>query len=100
MEALYGKVHQDFLPYLYLVAPVNLTILNPFGFVFLELHKSRSRSIETGEANSHIALNVLRNIVTNPVVFMSMLGVACNFVVDHDTPHVLFKILDVSDIQC
>ncbi|XP_026683997.1 integral membrane protein GPR155, partial [Diaphorina citri] len=95
VKALYEKVHPEFLPYLYLLAPVNLTILNPFGFIFLELHKSRCRAAGSPESNSYIALNVLRNIVTNPIVFMSMLGMACNFIFHHEPPDLLFKILDV-----
>lgn len=96
VSALYAKIHPEFLSYIYLVAPVNLTILNPFGFVFLEVHKSRTLSTgQMGRTNAYIAFNVVRNIVTNPIVFMSMLGMACNFTSHHNPPELLFSILDV-----
>uniref|UniRef100_A0A8D8UIQ9 Integral membrane protein GPR155 n=2 Tax=Cacopsylla melanoneura TaxID=428564 RepID=A0A8D8UIQ9_9HEMI len=95
VQALYDKVHPEFQSYLYLLAPVNLTILNPFGFICLELHKARSTGNGAPESNWFIGLKVLRNIITNPIVFMSMLGMVCNFAFNHEPPVLLFKILEV-----
>lgn len=42
LEALYRKTNPEFLQYIYLVAPISLMILNPIGFVMLEIDKHRS----------------------------------------------------------
>ncbi|OAD54808.1 hypothetical protein WN48_06007 [Eufriesea mexicana] len=39
IHALYGKTHPEYTAYLYLMAPISLAILNPIGFVLLEIGK-------------------------------------------------------------
>ncbi|KOC62245.1 Integral membrane protein GPR155 [Habropoda laboriosa] len=39
IDALYGKTHPEYAAYLYLMAPISLAILNPIGFVLLEIGK-------------------------------------------------------------
>lgn len=39
VSALYGESHPEFLQYIYLLAPISLLILNPIGFVILEIDK-------------------------------------------------------------
>ncbi|KYN35218.1 hypothetical protein ALC56_10393 [Trachymyrmex septentrionalis] len=40
--ALYGRTHPEYATYLYLMAPISLAILNPIGFVLLEIGKRRN----------------------------------------------------------
>ncbi|KYN09636.1 hypothetical protein ALC57_18156, partial [Trachymyrmex cornetzi] len=40
--ALYGRTHPEYAAYLYLMAPISLAILNPIGFVLLEINKRRN----------------------------------------------------------
>ncbi|KOX79026.1 hypothetical protein WN51_10074 [Melipona quadrifasciata] len=37
IQALYGQTHPEYAAYLYLMAPISLAILNPIGFVLLEI---------------------------------------------------------------
>lgn len=37
VNALYHRAHPEYASYLYLMAPLSLAILNPIGYVFLEL---------------------------------------------------------------
>ncbi|KYQ58710.1 hypothetical protein ALC60_02358, partial [Trachymyrmex zeteki] len=40
--ALYGRTHPEYAAYLYLMAPISLAILNPIGFILLEIGKRRN----------------------------------------------------------
>ena len=94
VQALYAKTHPDFASYLYLAAPCSLMMLNPLGFVLLELQRAHSSAkasgswLETGQ-------RVLTGIGTNPVVFMTFLGIMANGVFDHCLPNILEGILKV-----
>jgi len=61
---------------LYLVAPISLLILNPIGFVLLEVGKEKQ-----GKDNGAWAafFTVMKGLVTNPVIAMTVLGVMGNF---------------------
>lgn len=93
VEALYHEVHPDFSNYLYLVAPISLVLLNPIGFVMLEVQARRQT--HEGRRALHLALNVVKGIVTNPVVLMTILGVGGNFAFKQNVPQVLAGILKV-----
>ncbi|KAF0302670.1 Integral membrane protein GPR155 [Amphibalanus amphitrite] len=94
VQALYAKTHPDYASYLYLAAPSSLMLLNPIGFLLLELQRARSAAkvssswFETGQ-------RVLTGIGTNPVVFMTFLGIVANGVFDHCLPNILEGILKV-----
>ncbi|KAK7583779.1 hypothetical protein V9T40_004742 [Parthenolecanium corni] len=95
VDALYGSKHPDFVAYLYLLAPISLTILNPFGFVMMEIGKPRSTP--NGSESSHWQMfrSIIRNIITNPIVFMTALGIVGNIAFSHKPPVVLDSILSV-----
>lgn len=99
MAGLYGKTHPEFVAYLYLMAPISLTILNPFGFVLMELGKQTPalQNSQNIEENTRwvVIRNVIRNIITNPIVFMTALGMIGNYVFDHQPPAPLTAVLNV-----
>lgn len=74
------------------MAPISLAILNPIGFVLLEIGKGR-----TGDQQSGWKLvgSVIKGIAFNPVLFMTVLGIIGNFVFSHSIPTILSVILDV-----
>ncbi|PBC32634.1 Integral membrane protein [Apis cerana cerana] len=72
IHALYGKTHPEYAAYLYLMAPISLVILNPIGFVLLEI-----------------------GIMLNPVLLMTVLGIFGNLVFSHVVPAVLATVLNV-----
>ncbi|XP_076059011.1 integral membrane protein GPR155 homolog anchor isoform X2 [Oratosquilla oratoria] len=105
--ALYNQTHPEFALYLYLVAPISLVFLNPIGFLLMEIGKRRSvgeaedeRTVNTvpgrkGESGVRLALHIMRDILLNPVVFMTALGIIGNFIFDHNLPNILEGILKV-----
>lgn len=42
--ALYQKAHPEYASYLYLMAPISLAILNPIGYVLMEISKMQQSS--------------------------------------------------------
>ena len=97
VAALYNKTHPDYVSYLYLLAPVSLVILNPFGFVLMEIGKQESLPpAESGRRKLTMATNIMYSIITNPVVLMTVLGMITNFICNHKLPTVLADTLNVS----
>lgn len=99
VSALYKNTHPEFVTYLYLLAPISLTILNPLGFVMMEIGKHRiTQGTQNGIENSRWRMikNIVRNIITNPIVFMTGLGIVGNILFNHNPPLVLKSVLDVS----
>ena len=81
LNSVYGPQH-PITGLVYLVAPISLLCLNPIGFVLLELGRDQRKSsgcLITG-------LAVLRGLVTNPVVVMTVLGVFGNLAFSSSPP--------------
>ncbi|XP_065216568.1 lysosomal cholesterol signaling protein [Planococcus citri] len=99
VQALYNSTHPDYVAYLYLLAPISLTILNPFGFVMMEIGKQPAVSPNSQNAIENtrwqMIRNVIRNIISNPIVFMTALGIIGNQIFNHQPPVVLKSVLDV-----
>jgi hypothetical protein len=107
--ALYQKNHPDYASYLYLMAPISLVILNPIGFILMELSKCNSNAVnqpgshesigstELSRRNSKLKLAgaVIKSIILNPVVLMTALGIIGNLVFNHKLPVALSGILKV-----
>ncbi|XP_031835558.1 integral membrane protein GPR155 homolog anchor [Nomia melanderi] len=92
IAALYGKVHPEYAAYLYLMAPISLAILNPVGFVLLEIGKRRN---ENHRSYKNMIYSIVKGIVLNPVLFMTVLGIVGNLIFSHVIPCVLASVLDV-----
>ncbi|XP_052804651.1 integral membrane protein GPR155-like [Mya arenaria] len=107
LKALYEDTHPEYLQYIYLVAPISLIFLNPIGFVLLEIHRRRhdttrrasmalthsSQLLPAPTNTCHLALHVAKNVLSNPIVFMVIIGIAGNFVFKQKIPNVLDDIL-------
>ncbi len=83
LQAVYGHSHPDYPSYLYLLAPVSLVILNPIGFVFLEIGKQEG---DESTSKWKTLANVSKGVATNPIIFMTVLGVIGNFVLQGHLP--------------
>lgn len=79
------------------MAPINLIILNPFGFAMMELGKEYDRHETT--RRSALMGRISRNIICNPVVFMTALGVIASLVFNHDPPKFITSFLGVSIVH-
>ena len=92
LESVFGHGH-DFVGLLYLVAPISLIILNPFGFILLEMDKGKKGKGKEGSSSLATFLSVLKGLLTNPVVGMTVLGVLGNFAFSSKPPSHLTKFL-------
>ncbi|CAG5108878.1 Similar to GPR155: Integral membrane protein GPR155 (Homo sapiens) [Cotesia congregata] len=92
IDALYGDTHSEYAAYLYLMAPISLAILNPIGFILLEIGKRRTGSQQSGWK---LVGSVVKGIGLNPILFMTVLGIIGNFIFSHQIPKILSVILEV-----
>ncbi|XP_012227466.1 lysosomal cholesterol signaling protein isoform X2 [Linepithema humile] len=92
IAALYGKTHPEYAAYLYLMAPISLAILNPIGFVLLEIGKRR---VEEHANCRNMVYSIMKGVVMNPVLFMTVLGIVGNLIFRHNVPRLLASILEV-----
>lgn len=123
--ALYHRVHPEYPSYLYLMAPISLAILNPIGYVLMEISKMQASATadETGaaitgeqrrtssvcpqiaatqqenatNANRKYALimKTIRSILFNPILFMTVLGVAGGVAFPNGLPVIMSGVLRV-----
>lgn len=94
LKALYEDSHPEYLQYIYLIAPISLVILNPIGFTLLEIHKQKQDTSHQRRKIT-IVLHVIKDVVLNPIVFMTMVGIAGNFLFKQNIPAVIDDILVV-----
>ncbi|XP_066995433.2 lysosomal cholesterol signaling protein isoform X2 [Anabrus simplex] len=99
--ALYEKTHPEYASYLYLMAPISLAILNPLGFILMEIGKQQHRNMDDAvelvekKSSLRMAMSVARSILLNPVVFMTALGIIGNLMFAHHIPAILLGLLKV-----
>ena len=86
VEAVYAKTHPNYVAYLYLMAPISLVILNPIGFVLMEIGRQQGND-NTSKWNR--IKSVVKGVVTNPIIFMTVLGVIGNFIFQGKLPAVI-----------
>lgn len=108
IAALYGQSHPGYASYLYLMAPINLVILNPIAFTMMEIGKRRAASqpLADGHATNgtvrkkiesklDLGVAILSKIFLNPVILMTTLGIIGNFVFRQNLPNLIERILKV-----
>ncbi|XP_074658846.1 lysosomal cholesterol signaling protein-like [Tubulanus polymorphus] len=101
IQALYEQSNPDFLQYIYLAAPISFMILNPIGFTLLEIDHQRTASSSsdgattTSRRTGAIILHVVRGVVLNPIVLMTIVGIIANFIFHHNIPNIISGILVV-----
>lgn len=74
------------------MAPISLAILNPIGFILLEIGKRR---VEEHTSFRNMVYSVVKGVVLNPVLFMTVLGIIGNLIFKHNVPHMLAAILEI-----
>ena len=87
LSSIFGPSH-PLVGLLYLVAPISLLILNPIGFILLELGRGEK---EKGILSTF--RSVTWGLITNPVVTMTLLGVLGNFAFSSSPPPTITKFL-------
>ncbi|XP_013172456.1 PREDICTED: integral membrane protein GPR155 isoform X2 [Papilio xuthus] len=103
INAIYEKTHPEYALYLYLMAPISLAILNPFAFVLLEINKQRQNTDQSVSAQNQkkyvmkikMLLQILKGIVFNPVLVMTVLGIIGNIAFKHKLSIYIEGLLEV-----
>ncbi|XP_041986213.1 integral membrane protein GPR155 [Aricia agestis] len=100
INAIYEKTHPEYALYLYLMAPISLAILNPVAFVIMELHKQGQSTIPEIVTSQNcrklkMLLQLIKGIVFNPVLVMTILGIIGNIAFKHKLSIYIEGLLDV-----
>lgn len=99
LQAIYGTSHKEYPMYLYLIAPVSLVILNPIGFVFMEIGKNRSELASDATLQNQprskwlLTVKVFLSIAKNPIIFMTVFGIVGNLLFHGSMPAILHSFL-------
>ena len=93
VKAIYQDLHPEYVNYLYLMLPISLVILNPIGFILMQIQRQKQ---STTDSNSKlkIAFTAFKEVVTDPIVFMTLIGLVGHFIFDGQLPKVLDQILN------
>ena len=87
VNALYGdSVGPDgfyYQSYIYLIAPIQVALLNPIGFFCMEYSLQKAKNARSKSAVSFRTMltKTLWNLIINPVVNMTILGLLINLIV-------------------
>jgi hypothetical protein len=118
VDALYSKTHPEYASYIYLMAPISLAVLNPIGYIFMEITNLQNKNKEqtppvspalrctqpNNDANSRrkifrgkclVVIHTIRSIIMNPILLMTLLGVLGGLVFPSGLPTFLSSILKV-----
>lgn len=85
------------------MAPISLAILNPFAFVLLEINKQRQNTDQSDNTQNQkqyvikikMLLQILKGIVFNPVLVMTVLGIIGNIAFKHKLSIYIEGLLEV-----
>lgn len=117
VDALYSKYHPEYAALIYLMAPISLAILNPIGYVLMEItnlqNKDKESQISTEarcpaaqntDENSRrrilrgkclVVIKTIKSIFMNPILLMTLLGVLGRLVFTNGLPVFMSSILKV-----
>ena len=96
LASLYHTKHPEFAGYLYVLAPIQLAIINPIGLILMEIQKQIENN-KTGQRNgSRIFFSVVKQIFKNPILIMTIAGIVWNLTCGPSLPVLIlpfFKVL-------
>ena len=116
VDALYSKYHPEYAALIYLMAPISLAILNPIGYVLMEITNlqnkdkdqvttaARCPAAQNTDDISHrrilrgkclVVIKTIKSIFMNPILLMTLLGVLGRLVFTNGLPVFLSSILRV-----
>lgn len=91
---MYENTHPEYINYLYLMIPISLVILNPIGFVLMEIQKQKSTAKSESSSTLKIILTAFKGAVMDPIVFMTFIGLIGHFVFSGKLPQVIEQIFN------
>lgn len=112
------RAHPEYADYIYLMAPISLAILNPIGYILMEITKLKEKraateteenvnvqcpSLQSIDNNKRcfpkgkflVIIKTLESILFNPILFMTVLGVIGGFVFPNGLPEMVTSFLKV-----
>lgn len=117
VDALYSKYHPEYAALIYLMAPISLAILNPIGYVLMEItnlqNKDKESQITTAarcpaaqntdeisrrrilRGKCLVVIKTIKSIFMNPILLMTLLGVLGRLVFTNGLPVFMSSILKV-----
>lgn len=118
VDALYSKYHPEYAALIYLMAPISLAILNPIGYVLMEITNLQNKDRDQGnttatarcpaaeitEENSRrrvlrgkclVIIKTIKSIFMNPILLMTLLGVLGRLIFTNGLPVFMSSILRV-----
>ncbi|CAO1400265.1 unnamed protein product [Diamesa hyperborea] len=116
VDALYSKYHPEYAALIYLMAPISLAILNPIGYVLMEITNLQNKDKDqvttaarcpaaqnTDEISRRrilrgkclVVIKTIKSIFMNPILLMTLLGVLGRLVFTNGLPVFLSSILRV-----
>jgi len=95
LSMLYGPAQKMFIDYLYILAPIQLLILNPMGSVLLELH-NLIRAKGKDKKRSALIFNLFKNLFYNPINLMTFVGIIWNLIIGNQVPEIIYFFLDTA----
>lgn len=116
VDALYSKIHPEYSAYIYLMAPISLAILNPIGYVMMEITNLQNKNKQESPLDSParctqataasnrrkilrgkclVVVRTISSIFMNPILLMTLLGVLGRLVFTSGLPVFITSILRV-----
>lgn len=116
VDALYKKVHPEYAAYLYLMAPISLAILNPVGYILMEISQKieQKNKLDNGSLpvcpaaqqqvpserclfgeKTMVVLKTFQSIFFNPMILMTILGVMGGVAFPDGLPEIISGVLRV-----
>ena len=101
VESIFNSPNDRYLvDYIYLVAPINLAFLNPIAYSMMEYEKVKKniaknpKSSKSGDINrfdivKKTILTTAKGLITNPLIFTIVFGIAFNFIFQQKVPMLL-----------
>lgn len=128
ISSLYSQSHPSYSKYLYVLAPIQLVILNPVGFFMMEIQKqdnlldphqrrqsiasilsvtsvTSTTSIESSmnqpsaDRSKGIIIPVLKGILSNPIIVMTFVGIGWNLAFTSHIPPLIDRALEVLSLS-
>ena len=96
ITALYTESHPNFIRYMYIVAPISLAVLNPFGFLLIEIQNridDQKKYPERTWNKGQVVKKILLDIARNPVILSTVFGIVFNRILHQKLPNILDHIL-------
>uniref|UniRef100_A0A4Y0BIG8 DEP domain-containing protein n=1 Tax=Anopheles funestus TaxID=62324 RepID=A0A4Y0BIG8_ANOFN len=119
VSALYSKIHPEYASYIYLLAPISLAILNPIGYVLMEISKIKDKNAENNASTNEdtnpppttcpelaaqnrrkiwkgkalVVIKTVESIFFNPILLMTLLGVIGGQIFPNGLPVYLSSVL-------